>query len=112
MGHDVCLIKALHGSLLHIKENGPRNSRSGVCGNIKWGLDSSFMELCAGFPFLSRDDVFPVPASKTDLSGPSAFLAYFSSEDKWNKQTEYGQLRWELVDYVIKRCEDILEKGA
>ena len=46
------------------------------------------------WPQYSGDIDFPVP-------GPAAAIdAYF--DNLWDRDTEYGRLRWDLLDHIIK----------
>lgn len=46
---------------------------------------------------------YPVPARKNSKSVRLADKAFDDCDDKWNKRTAYGRLRWELVHWLIEQ---------
>lgn len=50
---------------------------------------------------------WPVPASRTDTSPKSAKHKYMvnNTEQMWDKGQEYGQLRWELLEWLIEELQ-------
>lgn len=53
------------------------------------------------WPKHSGDREFPI---KVVGSGPGS-QQYIKCNDKWNKTTQYGQLRWELLEWLIDKLE-------
>lgn len=88
----------------------------GICANITEALRqrhsiSSYLShkasnyvllLADGWPDHSGDEGYPVPAT----NGLTAREAYIEAEDYWDKSTKYGELRRDLLDYLIERLEN------
>lgn len=55
------------------------------------------------WPKFSGRTFYPVPSTN---EGQDAYGAFHECIACWDKNTEYGQLRWELLDFCIQRLED------
>lgn len=101
--------------LVGIKTNGPSYSLSGICWNVechcisKFG-EGGFTEALKGirkimhdvfhrFPKFSGDEVFPIPG------GANEYYKAVGNNTLWDKSSEYGQLRWELLDFMIETLQ-------
>lgn len=93
------------GKLMSIKMNGPFDSGTGICGNLDedycgdWTFRSFMWTACREWEHFSGDDIYPVP-SHLGLRG--AFRRAEEWGCLWDDSTEYGALRWELVDFLIE----------
>lgn len=89
-------------ALKQLRENGPKNRNSGICKQIDWYNSEEHRQFRASFetwPHYSGDDSFPVPSPDKSMD---AIDAYFNeSNDLWDRGTEYGRLRWDLLDHII-----------
>lgn len=90
-------------ALKQLRENGPYNRDGGICSQFDlYGLYSSeerrqFRDSFKTWPHYSGDINFPVPGTA------AAIDAYFDKgNDLWDRDTEYGRLRWDLLDHIIK----------
>lgn len=87
-------------ALKQLRENGPKNRDVGICSQFY--LYSSeqrrqFRDSFKTWPHYSGDISFPVPGTA------AAIDAYFyDGNDLWDRDTEYGRLRWDLLDHIIK----------
>lgn len=72
----------------------------GVCKQSAYELQIIFPT----WPKYSGNLAFPVPAQIENRywNGPGAAYLATTPKQKWNKKTEYGQLRRELLDFLIK----------
>lgn len=93
-------------ALKQLRENGPYNRDAGICAQFDlYGLYSSeerqqFRASFKTWPHYSGGISFPVPS--TD-GFTEAIDAYFDeTNDLWDRDTEYGRLRWDLLDHIIK----------
>lgn len=93
-------------ALKQLRENGPKNRDAGICSQFDlYGLYSSeerrqFINSFKTWPHYSGDFSFPVPSPDKSIE---ALDAYFDkSNDLWDCNTEYGRLRWDLLDHIIK----------
>lgn len=98
--------QALLDMLYEIRLNGPINSRSGICGNVAYRKCLILDELFKTWPKYSGNGEFPIQVEDED---PEA--AYLYCKKMWDKSTEYGQLRWELLDHCIAQLQIQLSKA-
>ena len=91
-----------------------REDKMGICGGVDlyghsegWVFESSdsydLRYLMSLWPKFSGKDFYPVPST---TGGVDAHDAFHSCMECWNKNTEYGQLRWELLEFCIERLKD------
>lgn len=69
------------------------------------GAIKLLMTLMTQWPKYSGDAQYTVPGPK----GEHPSTAYGNNINKWDRSTEYGQLRYELLDYLIDRVDDIVK---
>lgn len=87
--------------LIAVKHN-PKED-VGICGqpNVKAMRQESFELLkkaMTEWPKYSGDRMYPVPAPRYPHAASKAFL---ECANMWDKNAEYGALRWELLDWLI-----------
>lgn len=98
-------------ALKQLKEQGPAPHNYGICTQISRHLtirESRYMShLMQQWPGRSGSRNYPVPASRTDRSYLAAQLKYAESNTKqmWDRNTEQGQLRWELLEWLIEELQ-------
>ena len=68
--------------------------------------------LMASWPKYSGDRGFPVPHTpECGYASPrSAYYVARNARTLWDRSTEYGQLRWELLEYLDATLTSELEK--
>lgn len=93
-------------ALEQLRENGPRIRSAGICSQLDlFGWYSSeerqqFLACFVTWPQYSGDIDSPVPSPDKSIE---AIDAYFDNlYDLWDRNTEYGRLRWGLLDHIIK----------
>lgn len=93
-------------ALKQLRDNGPKNRDSGICSQLGLyclcNLEEyrQFLACFKTWPHYSGDIDFPVPSPDKSIE---AIDAYFDkSNDIWDRDTEYGRLRWDLLDHIIK----------
>lgn len=82
--------------------------RHGV--KIESGTAQILRSFWGDWEHFSGDNWFPVPRNKHDkyTRGDAEFYAqlqYSKIINMYDKNTEYGQLRWELIDHLIYKME-------
>ena len=84
----------------------------GICINYKDICHISLLKtmnvhsICfSSWENFSGDYVYPIPSNNSW----SAERVYDSTHNHWNKKKPYGQLRWQLLDWLIEQFE---AKGA
>lgn len=96
--------------LQELHTNGPAPYNHGICTQLT-GLtnqESRYMShLMHLWPGSSGHPDYPVPANRTDTSPKAAYHKCMESNTKkmWDRNTEYGQLRWELLEWLIEELQ-------
>lgn len=83
-----------------------KNPKRGACYMIQTRCtDNSefqtFLALAAHWPKFSGDRTYPVPTPEGHT--PSHY--YHTCPDLWDRNTPYGLLRWELLEWCIDTLE-------
>lgn len=96
--------------LQELHTNGPVPYSLGICTQVNGitHLERGYMlHLMQQWPGSSSNANFPVPASRTDTSIKAAQVKYAKSNTKqmWDRNTEHGQLRWELLEWLIEELQ-------
>ena len=93
----------LHEALVILRDEGPEDANAGICHNTEINLQDSpvayqavvrLKELLRYYASLASIDthIFPIEGSERK---------YDCNHRKWDKDTEYGQKRWALLDTLI-----------
>lgn len=111
--------KWLLDALQSVRVGGPTHPNTGLCNNVRvatgvgwlsdeWGCVANWMrEAYPKWPKYSGDLVFPVPG------GANAYdfhMVHQPAGSMWDRNTEYGQLRWGLLDFLIEQLESEIEQ--
>lgn len=96
--------------LQELRTNGPAPRSYGICTQLTslTHLERGYLlHLMQHWPGRSSHVDFPVPASRTDTSPKAAQIKYVKSNTKqmWDRNTEHGQLRWELLEWLIEELQ-------
>ena len=97
--------------LQELHTNGPAPYDHGICTQLSEHLTvlerGCLLHLMQLWPGSSGDANFPVPANRTDTSPEAAPIKYMESNTKqmWDRNTEHGQLRWELLEWLIEELK-------
>lgn len=90
-------------ALRYIRDRAERGvfarSHSGVCARLTASLTLRFLNAAQKWPGHSGEYYFPVPHPTKPPS-----TAYIESP-LWDRSTEYGRNRLELIDYVINQLD-------
>ena len=94
-------IKTLLGS---IKEK--PNTSAGICGqpamiSLSLGAFSVVRELMVQWPKYSGSYDYPVPSVDEGRTPSQCFY----DKALWDRDTEYGALRWELLEWLLEQPE-------
>lgn len=92
-------------ALKQLRDTGPYYRSTGICSQFE-PLDSynseerlQFLNSFKTWPHYSGDIDFPVPSPDKSIA---SIDAYFDNlYDLWDRDTEYGRLRWDLLDHII-----------
>lgn len=97
--------------LQELHTNGPAPYNHGICTQLSGPLTAleigCLLHLMQLWPGSSGHIDYPVPASRIDTSPKAAYHKYMESNTKqmWDRNTEYGQLRWELLKWLIEELQ-------
>lgn len=91
-----------------------RSHELGICGGVDlyccgkgWIFDSTdgleLKHLMSLWPKFSGKAFYPVPSM---TEGRDACDEFQNCMNCWSRETAYGQLRWELLEFCIQRLED------
>lgn len=96
--------------LQELHTNGPAPYYHGIYTQVNGitHLERGYMlYLMRQWPERSGHIDWPVPASQADKSPEAAYHKYMESNTKqmWDRNTEYGKLRWELLEWLIEELQ-------
>jgi len=88
-------------ALIDIRDNGPFDLSYDIPMLVvcyaEQDYTSTLITIWKRWPKYSEEPLFPVPHQTLP-----ADAAYSSLNNLWDKATEYGQARWELLDFLIE----------
>lgn len=76
----------------------------GICENV--GIRVIPVKLLKSWDNYSQDYLYPVPSTEENISAEEKYIKEGQSKNLWNKDTEYGKLRWKLLDYLEEYLKD------
>lgn len=85
----------LLGELKRLHAQG--GSKLGICRSV--GYQHDLIKLFELWPKYSGSIVFPIPG------GMLAYNEAKLNDTLWDLNTEYGQLRWELLEWLIEELQ-------
>ncbi len=65
--------------------------------------DEQFRWVCTMWPHYSGSVFYPISVPGSELEPIQQFAL---GNDNWNRETQYGQLRWDLLHFAIKYLEN------
>ena len=92
--------------LIAIKEK--PNTRAGICGqpammSLRLGAFAVVRDLMVQWPKYSGSYDYPVPSVDEGRTPSQCF--HDNIHDLWDRDTEYGALRWELLEWLLEQPE-------
>ena len=104
--------RALTQLLKQLKElhaAGPKYPTLGICQVSTYETRPYFREIWEKWPKYSGMRLFPVPEFEGQ-QGKEAEDSFLYKTNLWDKNTEYGRNRWELLEWMIKEIQIQLSK--
>lgn len=89
----------LNRTLNKIKNFPPISDQSGICKLIKQEYRNICSFIWVNWEHYSGNPTFPVPSTAM-----SPAIAYWRCK-RWSKKSQYGQMRFKLLDYLIEQTE-------
>lgn len=91
-------------------KNADNPSGTGLCNTALSNLSSPTQEkLFRSWEHFSGNSAFPVPASEI-LGVSGAVKTYYNNSGMYNKNTEYGRMRYKLMDHCIEYLTNIINQ--
>lgn len=87
----------LLGELKQLHARG--GSKCGICHSVGYQHELDLIQLFKRWPKYSGSIVFPMPG------GMYAYNEASLNNTLWDRNTEYGQLRWELLEWLIEELQ-------
>lgn len=95
----------------------------GICVNLEegWQLEEGgyldvdyFLQPCfKTWRHFSGDYAYPVPSPYASDKYAASYVYYTThKEDMWNPEHPYGSLRLDLLEHLIRECEDAIDNGG
>ena len=104
--------RALTQLLKQLKELHAAGSKDLILGICQVSTEETrpyFREIWENWPKYSGMSLFPVPEFEGQ-QGKEAENSYYKTNLLWDKNTEYGRNRWELLEWTIKEIQIQLSK--
>ena len=95
--------------LKELQEAGPKDPTLGICQVRTYETRPYFREIWEKWPKYSGMSLFPVPEFEGQ-QGKEAVDSFYKTNLLWDKNTEYGRNRWELLEWLIKEIQIQLSK--
>ncbi len=95
--------------LKELQEAGPKYPTLGICQVSTLETRPYFREIWEKWPKYSGISRFPVPEFEGQ-QGKEAEDSFYKTHLLWDKNTEYGRNRWELLEWMIKEIQIQLSK--
>lgn len=71
----------------------------GICKCVNYRHEQKLAKLFARWPKSSKNPVYPIPG------GMEAYANARLCRTMWDRSTEYGALRWELLEWLIEELQ-------
>ena len=88
----------------------------GICANLDekaYVNVDDFLQPCfATWKHFSGNYSYPVPSPYSDESYASDVYSTTHRDDMWNPEHPYGSLRLDLLEHLIRECEDAINNGG
>ena len=79
----------------------------GICENT--GIQTIPSKLLKTWDKYEMDYIYPVPSPDAGITAEEKYIKEARANNLWNKNTEYGKLRYELLDFIEEYLKDCSE---
>ena len=80
---------------------------AGICENT--GIQTIPSKLLKTWDKYEMDYIYPVPSPDAGITAEEKYIKEARANNLWNKNTEYGKLRYELLDFIEEYLKDCSE---
>ena len=109
-------LKRIQRGLYALKAGNISMRESGICVNLEEGANLkvySFLQPCfRTWKQFSGSNSYPVPSPYSDEYSASDVYNTTHKDDMWNPEHPYGSLRLDLLEHLIRECEDAIDNGG
>lgn len=74
-------------------------SNLGICPSVGYEHELELAKLFPRWPKYSGDYLIPI------AGGVEAYTKAYHNDTMWDRNTEYGALRWELLEWLIEELQ-------
>ena len=109
-------LKSIQRGLYALKAGDIPFRGHGICANLSektYVNVGDFLHHCfATWKQFSGNYAYPVPSSYSDEYSASNVYYTTHEDDMWNPKHPYGSLRLDLLEHLIRECEDAINNGG
>ena len=109
-------LKRIQRGLYALKAGDIPFRESGICANLEEGANLDvdyFLHPCfRTWGQFSGSCAYPVPSPYSDEHSASDVYSITHEDDMWNPEHPYGSLRLDLLEHLIRECEDAIDNGG
>jgi uncharacterized protein YodC (DUF2158 family) len=80
---------------------------AGICENT--GIQTISSKILKSWDKYAMDYMYPVPSTDAGITSEEKYIKEGRANNLWNKDTEYGKLRYELLDFLEEYLKDCSE---
>jgi hypothetical protein len=80
---------------------------AGICENT--GIQTIPRKILKSWDKYAMDYMYPVPSTDAGITSEEKYIKEARTNNLWNKNTEYGKLRYELLDFLDEYLKDCSE---
>ena len=106
-------LKSIQRGLYALKAGDIPHRESGICTNLEeitnLGVDYFVQPCFRTWEQFSGSYAYPIPSDK--YSAWDVFSTTHT-DDMWNPEHPYGSLRLDLLEHLIRECEDAIDNGG
>ena len=110
-------LKSIQRGLYALKAGNIPFRDYGICANLEGGanidIDYFLLPCFRTWEQFSGDYAYPIPSPYASDKYSASDVYYITREDDmWNPEHPYGSLRLDLLEHLIRECEDAIDNGG
>ena len=109
-------LKSIQRGLYALKAGNIPFRDYGICANLEGGanidIDYFLLPCFRTWEQFSGDYAYPIPDPDSDKYSASEVYNTTHEDDMWNPEHPYGSLRLDLLEHLIRECEDAIDNGG
>ena len=109
-------LKSIQRGLYALKAGNIPFRGHGICASLSkktYVNVDNFLHPCfRTWKHFSGSYLYPVPSPYSDERSASDVYETTLEDDMWNPEHPYGSLRLDLLEHLIRECEDAIDNGG